>query len=231
MGSTEMIKYRKLSLALVLGLVITVTPASAATKSPTPTPKAGVSKKAVEKKAPVKKPPAKKKAPAKKKPPAKKKAPVKKKEAKLSPSPSPKWPPAGFRTDPLGETNLYMKIPTAKELVGILSAKSGLASQIKACTKFTCGAVLVASELGCRWWQVTADVVGATSPEDRTLKTFGKITTSATKSNPQKVITILLVTTEPIGTGHVLSNISVDCNQSEPTGPLPNTEYQPVELD
>jgi outer membrane biosynthesis protein TonB len=236
MGSTEMIGYRKLSLALVVGLVITVTPASAATKSPTPTPKASVSKKAVEKKAvekkaPVKKPAEKKKAPAKKKPPAKKKAPAKKKESKLSPSPSPKWPPAGFRTDPLGETNLYMKIPTAKELVGILSAKSGLASQIKACTKFTCGAVLVASELGCRWWQVTADVVGATSPEDRTLKTFGKITTSVTKSNPQKVITILLVTTEPIGTGHVLSNISVDCNQSEPTGPLPNTEYQPVELD
>jgi|UniRef100_UPI00404B048F hypothetical protein len=231
MGSTEVIRYRKLSLALVIGLVFTVTPASAATKSPTPKPKASVSKKAVEKKAvekkaPVKKPPAKKKAPVKKK-----KAPVKKKEARLSPSPSPKWPPAGFRTDPLGETNLYMKIPTAKELVGILSAKSGLASQIKSCTKFTCGAVLVASELGCRWWQVTADVVGATSPEDRTLKTFGKITTSATKSNPQKVITILLVTTEPIGTGHVLSNISVDCNQSEPTGPLPNTEYQPAELD
>jgi hypothetical protein len=224
MGSTEMIKYRKLSLALVIGLVITVTPASAATKSPTPTPKASVSKKAVEKKAVEKKAPVKK-------PAEKKKAPAKKKESKLSPSPSPKWPPAGFRTDPLGETNLYMKIPTAKELVGILSAKSGLASQIKACTKFTCGAVLVASELGCRWWQVTADVVGATSPEDRTLKTFGKITTSATKSNPQKVITILLVTTEPIGTGHVLSNISVDCNQSEPTGPLPNTEYQPAELD
>ena len=231
MGSTEVIRYRKLSLALVIGLVFTVTPASAATKSPTPKPKASVSKKAVEKKAvekkaPVKKPPAKKKAPVKKK-----KAPVKKKEARLSPSPSPKWPPAGFRTDPLGETNLYMKIPTAKELVGILSAKSGLASQIKSCTEFTCGAVLVASELGCRWWQVTADVVGATSPEDRTLKTFGKITTSATKSNPQKVITILLVTTEPIGTGQVLSNISVDCNQSEPTGPLPNTEYQPAELD
>jgi hypothetical protein len=219
-----MIRYRKLSLALVIGLVITVTPASAATKSPTPTPKASVSKKAVEKKAVEKKAPVKK-------PAEKKKAPAKKKESKLSPSPSPKWPPAGFRTDPLGETNLYMKIPTAKELVGILSAKSGLASQIKACTKFTCGAVLVASELGCRWWQVTADVVGATSPEDRTLKTFGKITTSATKSNPQKVITILLVTTEPIGTGHVLSNISVDCNQSEPTGPLPNTEYQPAALD
>ena len=36
----------------------------------------------------------------------------------------------------------------------------------------------------------------------------------------------LLVTTEPIGAGHIVSNIKVDCNQSDPPGPLPNTNYQ-----
>jgi outer membrane biosynthesis protein TonB len=225
MGSTEMIKSKKLALAIALGLIITVTPASAATKSPTPTPKATVTKKVtptpkatVTKKAPVKKAPVKK-APVKKK---------KKKVVKLTPSPSPKWPPTGFKTDPLGETKLYMKIPTAKELVGILSAKTALSSQIKACTKFTCGAVSVASEIGCRWWQVTGDLVGATSAENRTLKTFGKVTTSVTASDPQKVVTILLITTEPIGSGHIISNISADCNQGDPTGPIPNTEYRAV---
>jgi hypothetical protein len=207
-----MIKSKKLALALLVTLTLSVAPATAATKSPTPTPKASVTKAPVTK-APVQKVPVKKK---------------KKKVIRVTPSPSPIWPPAGFKTDKLNETKLYLKVPTAKELVGILSAKSALASQIKACTKFTCGAVLVASETGCRWWQITADVVGATSTENRTLKTFGKITTSVTRSAAQQIVTILLVTTEPIGSGHIVSNINADCNQSDPTGPLPNTDYQVV---
>ena len=203
-----MIKSKKLALALTLGLTITVTPALAATKSPTPTPKATATKKAPVKKAPVKK------------------APVKKKVVTATPKPSPKWPPVGFKTDPLGETKLYMKVPTAKEVVGILSTRSALTAQVKACTSFTCGAVFVASEMGCRWWQVTGEVVGPISAENKTLKTFGKITTSVSKSDPRQIITILLVTTEPIGSGHIVSNIRADCNQGEPTGPLPFTEYK-----
>ena len=192
-----MIKSKKLAIALALGLALTITPATAATKSPTPTPKATVTKK----------------------------APVKK-VVTATPKPSPKWPPAGFKTDPLRETKLYMKVPTAKEVVGILSTRSALTSQVKACTKFTCGAVFVASEIGCRWWQVNAEVVGATSAENRTLKTFGKVTTSVSKSDPRQIITILLVTTEPIASGQLISNISADCNQGEPTGPIPFTEYK-----
>jgi hypothetical protein len=38
----------------------------------------------------------------------------------------------------------------------------------------------------------------------------------------------LLITTEPIGSGRIVSNINADCNQSEPSGPLPNTDYQAV---
>ena len=210
MASTVVIKSKKLALALALGLTITVTPALAATKSPTPTPKATATKKAPVKKAPVKK------------------APVKKKVVTATPKPSPKWPPVGFKTDPLGETKLYMKVPTAKEVVGILSTRSALTAQVKACTSFTCGAVFVASEMGCRWWQVTGEVVGPISAENKTLKTFGKITTSVSKSDPRQIITILLVTTEPIGSGHIVSNIRADCNQGEPTGPLPVTEYKAV---
>jgi len=150
----------------------------------------------------------------------------KKKDVKLKPSPSPKWPPAGFKTDVLNAPNLYLKIPTAKELVGILSAKTALSAQIKDCTKFTCGAVLVASEIGCRWWQVSGNVVGATSAEDRTLKTYGTITVSVAPSAPQKIVTVLLVTSEPLGSGYILSNIRADCNQSEPVGPIPFTEYK-----
>jgi len=194
----------------VLFLSRSLTSTIAATKSPTPTPKASASQKAPVKKAPVKKAPVKKK----------------KKVAKKLPSPSPKWPPVGFKTDPLDETKLYLKVPNAKELVGLLSAKSALASQVKSCTQFTCGAVLVAAETGCRWWRVTADVVGATSPENRATKTFGKITADVGRSAPQQVVTVLLVTTEPIGAGQIVSNINVDCNQGDPIGKIPNTDYQ-----
>ena len=213
-----MIKSKKLALALAFGLTITVTPALAATKSPTPkaTATATATKKAPVKKAPVKKPP------------VKKKAPVKKKVVTPTPKPSPKWPPVGFATDSLGETKLYMKVPTAKEVVGILSTRSALTAQVKACKKFTCGAVFVASENGCRWWEITGEVIGATSAVNRTLKTFGKITTAVSKSDPRQIITILLVTTEPIGSGHIISNIKADCNQGEPSGPLPFTEYKAV---
>ncbi len=194
--------------ALFISLSLTST--IAATKSPTPTPKASASEKAPVKKAPVKKPPVKKKP----------------KIAKKLPSPSPKWPPVGFKTDPLNETKLYLKVPNAKELVGILSAKSALAAQVKSCTQFTCGAVLVASEIGCRWWRVTADVVGATSPDNRATKTFGRITADVGRSAAQQVVTVIMVTTEPIGAGHIVSNIKVDCNQGDPIGKLPNTDYQ-----
>ena len=211
MGSTEMIRSKKLALLIAIGLTITIAPATAATTSPTPTPKASVTKKAPVKKAPVKK-----------------KAPAKKKIIWLTPSPSPKWPPAGFKTDALGETKLYLKVPTAKELVGILSAKSVLSSQIKSCSKYTCGAVVVGSDMGCRWWQIKADVIGATSSTNRALKTFGKLTTSAAGSAGVRIVTILLVTTEPIGLGHIVSNISADCNQSEPPASLPINEYQPI---
>jgi hypothetical protein len=214
-----MIKSKKLALALALGLAITVSPATAATKSPTPTPQASTAKKVT---------PTPKASPTKKAPV--KKAPVKKKKnVKLSPSPSPKWPPAGFKTDPLGETKMYLKVPNTKELIGILSAKTALASQIKDCTKFTCGAVIVASETGCRWWKVTGDVVGVTSDEDRTLKAFGTVSVSVTRSAAKQLVTILMVTPEPIGSGQIVTNISADCNQSEPSGPIPNTEYQKTE--
>ena len=149
-------RVKTIAVISALFLTFSLTSTMAATKSPTPTPKASASQKAPVKKAPVKKAPVKKK----------------KKVAKKLPSPSPKWPPVGFKTDPLDETKLYLKVPNAKELVGLLSAKSALASQVKSCTQFTCGAVLVAAETGCRWWRVTADVVGATSPENRTTKTF-----------------------------------------------------------
>ena len=70
------------------------------------------------------------------------------------PSPQPKWPPVGFK----GNDGVYAKIPTTKELVGLLSAKTTLQKTVKQCEEFSCGAVIVAAENGCIWWEVNSTV-------------------------------------------------------------------------
>ena len=75
--------------------------------------------------------------------------------SKVKPSPSPKWPPVGFTVK--GE--IYAKVPTVKELVGIASNSKVLTAQLAQkvddvliCQKFSCGAITVASTNGCEWW-------------------------------------------------------------------------------
>ena len=46
--------------------------------------------------------------------------------SKVKPSPSPKWPPVGFTVK--GE--IYAKVPTVKELVGIASKSKVLTAQL-----------------------------------------------------------------------------------------------------
>ena len=91
---------------------------------------------------------------------------------KLSPSPSPKWPPTGFKSN--GE--VYAKVPTAKELIGTASnstvltrALAQLVDGVRICEKYSCGALQIASLNGCTWWEINAKVVGAVSSDDKTL--------------------------------------------------------------
>ena len=69
-----------------------------------------------------------------------------KKTATPIPSPSPKWPPVGF----IGKDGVFATIPTNKELIGILSAKTTLSSDVKLCKQYACGAVTVAAEKSCQ---------------------------------------------------------------------------------
>jgi len=77
--------------------------------------------------------------------------------SKVKPSPSPKWPPVGFTVK--GE--IYAKIPTVKELVGIASNSKVITAQLAEkvddtliCQKYSCGAITVASTNGCNWWEI-----------------------------------------------------------------------------
>jgi len=221
-------RLRKLSLFLALAMAVSGSSAVAATKKPSPTPTVKTTAKATVKATakatskvttkPSVKPTAKTTAKTTAKPsasstststtkptvkPKPRPKPKPRKKIKVSPSPKPKWPPVGFEY----ETGIYAKVPTSKELVGVISAKGNLASQVAACSKFICGAVQVASEPGCLWWEVNSKVYA----QNKDL--IGNLRTIAGQSLAREVKTILLISPEPLESAEYVSSIEVVCHQ------------------
>lgn len=211
-------RLKKTALLLALALIFSTSTAYGATKKPTPKPTVKVSVKATAKPT-VKATPtvAAKKAAPKPKPKPKPK-PRKKKKVKVTPSPKPKWPPAGF----VYADGVYAKVPTSKQLIGVLSASGILASMVKECSKFVCGAVQVASEPGCVWWEVNSHVFS----KEKVL--LGKLRTINGPSDPQKIKTILLVSPEPIETLEYISDIEVICHQEPKPDDVQSSTYLEV---
>lgn len=223
LGSSKLQVGARLSnLAILLALVLTASGSSAiaATKKPTPTPTTKVTATAKATSKPTAKATAKPtasstststvkptaKASVKPKPKPK---PKPRKKVKVTPSPKPKWPPVGFEY----ESGIYAKIPTSKELVGVISAKGNLASQVAACRTFICGAVQVASEQGCIWWEVNSKVYA----QNRDL--IGNLRTISGASVAREVKTILLISPEPLASLEYVSSIEVVCHQeAKPEG-------------
>ena len=126
------------------------------------------------------------------------KKPVKKKKVKKTatpiPSPSPVWPPIGFTAN----KGIYAKIPTSKELLGLISAKAGLAEVVKKCESNACGAVIVAADYRCEWWEIKSTVYGI-DPNDVSKKvTLGKLRTLYGPLSAQTYANIILVSDEPL---------------------------------
>ena len=131
------------------------------------------------------------KKPAKK--PVKKKKKVKKTATPI-PSPSPVWPPIKFTSN----KGIYAKIPTSKELLGLISAKAGLAEVVKKCESNACGAVIVAADYRCEWWEIKSTVYGV-DPSDATKKiALGKLRTLYGPLSAQTYANIILVSDEPL---------------------------------
>ena len=151
--------------------------------------------------------------------------------SKIKPSPSPKWPPVGFTFK--GE--IYAKVPTVKELVGITSNSKVLTAQLAEkvdgvliCQKYSCGAITVASTNGCYWWEVKSKVIGPKNLEDRTITTFGTIRTTTTGTAKMVYKTILLISSEDIERGNKISNINVICHHAPATETLKTNVYTPT---
>lgn len=229
---------KKLALLISVALIASSSSALAATKKPTPTPTVKSTVKATAKPSvkatakPSVKPTAKATAKPTAKPtvsasptatttakatvkPKPKPKPKPKKTARKTPSPKPKWPPAGFAI----ESGVYAKVPSSKELIGILSARNVLASQVEACTKFVCGAVLVASEPGCRWWEVNSRVYG----QDKSV--IGSLQTISGASKPKEIKTILLISPEPLESLEYITGIEVVCHQEEKPAGYPSVTF------
>jgi outer membrane biosynthesis protein TonB len=229
---------KRLALFISVALIASSSSALAATKKPTPTPTVKSTAKATAKPTvkatakPTVKPTVKPTAKASAKPtvsaspaatttakatvkPKPKPKPKPKKTARKTPSPKPKWPPAGFAI----ESGVYAKVPSSKELIGILSARNVLASQVEACTQFVCGAVLVASEPGCRWWEVNSRVYG----QDKSV--IGSLQTISGASKPKEIKTILLISPEPLESLEYITGIEVVCHQEEKPAGYPSVTF------
>lgn len=135
--------------------------------------------------------------------------PKPRKKIKVTPSPKAKWPPSGF----VFETGIYAKVPTSKELVGVISAKGNLATQVADCKKFVCGAVQVAAEQGCIWWEINSKVYAPNKELLGNLRTIAGLTTT------REIKTILLISPEPLESLEYISGIEVVCHQeAKPEG-------------
>ena len=217
--------------------------------TPTPKPTATVSKKATPKPAASAKPTTSKpnvsssttttKKPTKK--PVKKKKKKVKKTATPIPSPSPIWPPVGFTS----KNGIYAKIPTGKELLGLLSAKVKLADDVKKCEKNACGAVVVAADMQCRWWEIrsTVSMIDPSDPAKKLL--LGSLRTTYNSLSPRTYANILLISDEPLYLpaaidpatnqelpavargGISLGGISATCHKAATSETIPTNIYTP----
>lgn len=159
--------------------------------------------------------PTAKKKPAKKKP-AKKPAP--RKISKPIPSPSPKWPPKGFKA----VDGVYISTPKSeRELVGVLSAKTTLLSEIQACDKRVCAVVYVASKSKCNWWEVQSIVIG------RYADVLGNLRTLAGPSKAREIKTIILISKEPVESYAEILNMRAFCRSDKRDGKVPSNTFTP----
>ena len=202
--------------ALVLGLCLALIPAQsmAATKTPTPTPKATV-------KATVKATPT----PTTKATPTKKPAVKKTKRNPVKPSPSPKWPPAGFKV----MDDIYYRTPSVEVMMNVAAdttpTAKALAKAIAACKEFSCGRLQVASLIGCVYWEIDSKVITPNPDLANSFLTLGMLRTLAKKSAPKEVVTLVLPSGELLSGTIAVVPVGITCHQDQTTEVVPSNTY------
>lgn len=144
---------------------------------------------------------------------------------KRIPNPPPRetWPPEGFRE----KDGVFAKVPKWREVVGQLSSQKFPQRDVVACKEFACGAVLVAAETGCEWWEVNSSVrkLDLTSQNrDR----VGTLVTISKGTKERQLATIILVSGEPLDSNISIGGIKVICHREPGAKPKPGNVYNPV---
>jgi hypothetical protein len=230
-------------LAISVATSFSISSVQAATPTSKPSPKASVKPSVKATAKPTAKAVATKKATTSKKPVVKKpKKKVVKKTATPIPSPSPVWPPVKFTEN----KGVYAKIPTGKEILGLISAKSGLATDVQKCEANACGAVIVAANFTCQWWEIKSTVMAPDPNDPKKRVLLGTLRTTHGLLKPNTYANILLISDEPLYTPGSLDpttgvvgapvlrpritvgNISAICHKSATDEKLPSNIYLPI---
>lgn len=217
----------KKSLALLIIITLQIQSANAATSKPTAKPTVKPTVKPTAK--PTAKPSAK--ATSKLSPATKKKVVAKtyrrkyvRKYVKPIPSPDPLWPPPNFSHN--GST--FAKVPSAEELKGAASNSKALTAGLATCESVTCGAVFVASESGCNYWEVDSVLSQVNSNDPNSKNPIGTLRTLDTGSIAKKIKTILLISEAPLSPGVSVGGISAKCWQASPGDKVPTNIYTAI---
>ena len=217
---------------LITVLTLSTTSALAATSSPKPSNKPTVkaSPKGINKetKKVTKKPVKKKKKVVKKKKYKKKKLPALQPVFCYGKS----WPPSGFSQN--GE--VFAKIPTSAQLQcessdNYTSSKVFMRADLRKCDEFACGAITVASENRCTWWEITSTFQRIDLKTGKIEATLGNLRTIAQGTNAKVIQSIMLVSEikhkEPDGkilNNIKASNIAINCHHN-PAPDLNNRNF------
>jgi hypothetical protein len=131
-------------------------------------------------------------------------------------------------------------------LLGLISAKAGLAETVKKCESNACGAVIVAADYKCEWWEIKSTVFGV-DPSDSSKKVaLGRLRTLYGPLSPQTYANIILVSDEPLfgpsvidpttglstpgaaRTGIYVGGISAICHKAGTNEKYPANIYTPI---
>ncbi len=216
-------RLKKLIAAFVISaLTLSITSAYAATSTPKPTPKpsqkTGTEVSAKETKKPVEK----------KKVTKKKKKKKKKKLPPLQPVVcfGEKWPPRVGLNEFTKEGEVFAKIPTAAELqcessLNSSPSKAPLRADILECDEYACGAITVASENRCTWWEVTSTFERVDLKTGKIEAVLGNLRTISKGTNAQVFQSIMLVSQikHRDADGNILknikaSNLAISCHHN-----------------
>ncbi len=112
----------------------------------------------------------------------------------VTPSPKPVWPPKGYAAN----NGVYAYIPSGSQLVSLLSSQSTLASTVSQCKAMACGAVYVGSDSDCQYWEVNSKVYGPNPADVTSMIEYGTLRTLAPATKAQKILPIILLSSEPL---------------------------------